>query len=714
MKHIALLAAVVLSPAPPPTAAAAPATRPTAATAAAAPDPRVRTAVLRLADLKVLDGRWAALLFPGGSVDGDEAGKLLVALAGTLSPKPVATPAEAIDLLAERNVISSKEYWTKNAVAGRTCDGRNLGEVVARVFSRLPMAVPVPASVGATPLAPTPADKLRPAYDVVIAGAGTGGFGAAVQAARMGCSVLLLDETDYVGGQMNAAAVTSMDEGSTGLPRERGLYRELVGHVWAHYTKLGLNPETAYGFRHPAFEPRVGQQICYTVLGDAKGKSGTLDVVLRSTVVKVAKRGEVVAGVEVESAAADGSKQTRPVACKVLVDATEWGDVIPLTGAKYRVGNCLSDAVDRKRQIQSITWTAVVKQYPTGVPAALKLTDPPPGYAAMEPRFLKTLEVGTGELAKPPAGSPWSWRRFIGYRAMPNSDRPNDNSRTVTRTHLNFNNDYPATVADIEDPASRQALNRAAILRTLQLLYYIQVKLGLSDWSVADDEGFDTPYNRAQMDALIAAQPELKPYAEVLQRFSVMAYARESRRIVGLHTLTSREIERKPGKPTQFATGVALGDYAVDLHGSMNKPNLEPDLDDVEHLPKAFGEHGLGPFSIPFESFIPEAVDGFLPAEKNLSQSKMANGATRLQPSTMLMGQAVGAIAALAVKGDVQPRAVDPAAVQTALLDAGCTLAIHPVDAPWGTAEWKAAQLQLLRAGKPAGPTTTTKAATRP
>lgn len=701
IKYVALLAVLAVSLSAIALAAAEPATGP-----AKAQDPRVRAAVLLLADRKVLADPqgWSAKLVPGGSVDGAEAGKLLVSLAGTL--KPVATLPEAVDALAERGVISSKEYWTKNAVAGRTCDGKNLGEVVARVAARMPMAVPVPKSVGATPLAPTPADKLRDRYDVVIAGAGTGGFGAAVQAARMGCSVLLLDETDYIGGQMNAAAVTSMDEGSTPLPRERGLYRELCGHVWAHYRPLGLNPETAYGFKHPSFEPRVGQQICYTILGDAKGPAGTLDVVLRSKVVKVAKRGFTldtgkVVGVDVESVSADGSKHNRPVKCHVLVDATEWGDVIPLTGAKYRVGNCVSGAVDPKRQIQSITWTAVVKQYAKGeVPAALKLTAPPPGYAASEPRFLKTLAIGNGELAKPPSGSPWSWNRFIGYRAMPDGDHPNNNgSHVVTRTHLNFNNDYPATVADIEDPASRQTLDRAAILRTLQLLYYIQVKLGLSDWSVADDEGYDTPYNRAQMDALVAAQPELKPYAEVLYRFSVMAYARESRRIVGLHTLTSREIERKPGKPTQFATGVALGDYAVDLHGSMNKPNLEADLDDVDRLPKTFGEHGLGPFSIPFESFIPETVDGFLPAEKNLSQSRMANGATRLQPSTMLAGQAAGAIAALAVKGQVQPRAVDPVAVQKALLDAGCTLAIDPVTAPWGTDEWKAAQLQLLRAG---------------
>jgi hypothetical protein len=239
-------------------------------------------------------------------------------------------------------------------------------------------------------------------------------------------------------------------------------------------------------------------------------------------------------------------------------------------------------------------------------------------------------------------------------------------------------------------------------LKTLHLLYYIQHTLGKADWSVADDEGYDTSYNREQIDAWLRERPELAPYREILYNFSVMPYVRESRRIVGLHTLTAREIDRTKGKPVQFAHTVALGDYAVDLHGSMRKELLEPGLDDESDIPGKFGAHGLGPFAIPFECFIPEKVDGFVAAEKNISQSRLANGATRLQPSTMLMGQAAGAIAALAVEGKVQPREVDPVAVQRVLLDAGATLSIDDVGAEWGSAEWKSRQLDVLRAGVPA------------
>jgi hypothetical protein len=236
-------------------------------------------------------------------------------------------------------------------------------------------------------------------------------------------------------------------------------------------------------------------------------------------------------------------------------------------------------------------------------------------------------------------------------------------------------------------------------LRTLQLLYYIQNTLGFRDWAVADDEGYDTPYNRAEIDAWLKERPDLEPYRAMLYHFPVMPYVRESRRIVGLHTLCAPEIDRRPGhQPQQFATSVAIGDYPVDMHGSMQARYLELDFDREEDIPQKFGAHGKGPFAIPFESFIPEKIDGFLPAEKNISQSRMGNGATRLQPHTMLMGQAAGAIAALAVKNRVPPRVVDPVMVQDILAKAHDPLTYTPVqDVGADQAEWPAIQLVTAR-----------------
>jgi len=601
---------------------------------------------------------------------------------------PAAPPAEAMTTLTRRGIIGSVEYWKKNAVAGRTCDGSKLALIVERSAGRIPS--PPPPSAQATPLQPSEFTSLRQDYDVVVIGAGTGGCGVATQAARMGRSVLLVEETDWVGGQMNAAAVTSMDEGLA-IARERGLYRELCGLIKAYYDPLGIDSETAYQHRHPCVEPRVGQQLLLKMLGDARGRAGRLDLVLRTQAIKVRKEGRNITGVEL----AHGSA-TRLIASRILVDATEWGDVIPLTGASYRAGNGTGTSSDKTKAIQDLTWTAVVKQYPAGVPAALRLTNPPPGYEGYRAQFEKALTTGKADDFNPPAkGQPWTWNWFIGYRGMPDSSRP-PQGRLITRTHLNFGNDFHVSIADLEDAAHRRATLDDAIGKTLCLLYHAQTKLDRTDWAIADDEGFDTPWQRAQMDALIARRPEFAPHKATLYHFSAMAYARESRRIVGLHTLTAREIDRKPGTPIQFADTVALGDYAVDLHGSMKAELLEPGLDRPEDMPHKFAERGLGPFAIPFGCFIPAELDGFLPAEKNFSQSRLANGATRLQPHTLNMGQAVGVIAALAIERSVAPRALDPKLVQRVLVDAGCTLAIRPTKERWGTPAWKAHQFAEL------------------
>jgi hypothetical protein len=649
-----------------------------------------------LADRKIITAPdyWRENLVRGGKCDGAKTGTLLVELA--CSFKPVTEVPDAISVLAEHSIIGSPDYWTKNAVAGRQCDAGNVAALLRHVSDRLP--IEAPKSAGAAPLEAVDASTIRASYDIVIAGAGTGGCGAATQAARMGRTVLLLEETDWIGGQMTAAGVTSMDEGSP-LVRERGLYRELCGLIAAHYQPLGINSQTAYWHGSPCVEPHVGRMLLLKMLGDARGP-GVLDLALRSRVTKVLKDGDTVIGVEVESIT-DHGKEARRVASKVLVDATEWGDVIPLAGARYRSGNSTSDTIDLTKHVQDLTWTAVVKQYPHGVPAELRVDTPPPGYDSFVKRFEKTLVTGSPDDFGPPAkGAPWGWNWFIGYRGMPDSGRP-PNGRVITRTHLNYNNDYPVTVADLQEPGTRLTTCRAAIVKTLCLLHYIQTALGKDDWSVADDEGYDTPFNREQMDAMIAAQPELQRYRAILYQFPVMAYARESRRIVGLHTLTAREIDRDPGKPVQFPHSIALGDYPVDLHGSMTPQYLELDLDRADDIPAKFGAHGKGPFSIPFECFIPEKIDGFLAAEKNISQSRMASGATRLQPSTLNMGQAIGVIAALAVQNNTPPRAVAPLQVQRTLLDAGATLSIEPVKASWGSAQWKEQQLRMLPATGP-------------
>lgn len=558
--------------------------------------------------------------------------------------------------------------------------------------------------------------SIAPEYDIVVAGAGTGGCGAAIQAARMGCRVLLLEETDWIGGQMAAAGVTTMDEDSvwTKFPvRERGIYREFHESITAHYYTRNKDPYVAY-YGNPqmegGYEPHVARGILYALLKNA-GETGAKlrkvspkeaepEVSLRSRVVAVRKEGAVVRGVTVETSLDDGTTRRSEVACKVLVDATEYGDVLPLVGVPYRVSNqkvppdarsAAAAGVDLASAIQDHTWTAIVREYPAGVPEHLQIKSPPPGYEDYSAkRYKKFQRYGLhqwGVAAKGIKG-PRDYRVYFAWRGMADGDSWFEGRASELRhTQCGFNggNDYSVSAGTCEDAQQRLLDERRGIYLTLGALYYFQQELGLK-WSLAEDEGYDTPYNRMKMKAL-DLRSDLEPLARHLPQ---MPYVRESRRMIGVDTLKAADLGRYENAK-HVAHSVAMGDYFMDLDHGRTAHLIEKDLD-TEEPPR-----GGGPFQVPLEVFLPEKIDGFLPAEKNFSQSRLANGATRLQPITMLTGQAVGTMAALAVRKNVQPRELSVLEVQSALLDSGSTLIQRwYADVPWGTPIWKATQLLSL------------------
>ncbi|MBE2180650.1 MAG: FAD-dependent oxidoreductase [Chthoniobacterales bacterium] len=541
----------------------------------------------------------------------------------------------------------------------------------------------------------TPFVKLASAYDVIVAGAGTGGWAASLQASRMGAKVLLLEESDWIGGQMAAAAVATMDEEGCWekFPvRERGIYREFHESMVNFYYTMNKDPFRAY-YAWPAqleggYEPKVVRAVLYAFIEEAR-KTGVLDLAVRSRVASVDKSGDTVTGVTVEHVTDSGEKVTRRIGSKVLVEATEYGDVLPLTGARYRVGTTTSDDVEAEALVQHHTWVGVIREYPDGVPPHLVMKQPPPGYDSKQYRGSQlhgpVVWGGAGKDVK----GPRSYRVLFAWRGMADSDSPATGKLTEQRhTQCGLNGgrqDYPVTAACIEESKARQEGQLGGIYRTLSEIYYFQQELGLP-WSVADDEGFDTAHNRRTMDAL-GVRDDLKPLAVQLPQWP---YVREARRGRGLYTLRADDLTRFE-KARLFPTAVAMGDYFMDLDHGDTAHAVEADLDSTEP------PRGGGPFQVPFEVFIPEKIDGLVFAEKNISQSRQVNGATRLQPVTILTGQAAGAIAALAIRGNVQPRNVNPVAVQQVLLASGMNLVQRWYeDVAWGTDLWRASQLLSL------------------
>ena len=551
----------------------------------------------------------------------------------------------------------------------------------------------------------------REAFDVVVVGAGTGGIGAAIQAARLGRTVALIEETGMLGGQMSTAAVTSIDTGFWGV--DSGIFAEFETRIGAYYAQVNRPIATCYWAKHArCYEPVAVHRILSLMIAEEPR------IQLRpfTRVTSVRRRDNLVTGIRTLQGR---TKEISDLDAKILIDATEWGDLLPLAEIPYRLGNRASalsaksgsalsaksgsalsaksgsalsaksgsDELDSRTCVQANTSVTVLRKYPNGAaPDILQVRHAPPGYRSAREEFGRVLspvkdcpalisgqEPGCYDRTRgDPHKFPINWRTYVGYRGMPDSSNPDRYDFTrpdaITLTGNNLANDLTFTIRDVAFPAARRLRTCESELRSLQFLYYVQTEIDPS-WSVATDQGY--------ADAGFYHDREWCPqipstFEAITRHFPPILYVRESRRLVGVQTLTGYDIERIGALPRarkRFEDSVAVGDYPVDLHGCDQDKDLEPPESRAELSPRG------GPFQIPIGVFIPADVDGFLAAEKNISVTRLANGAIRLQPITMMAGQAVGALAAIAVTRGIPPRQVPAILVQDELTRAGLRIA---------------------------------------
>ncbi|MBP3202997.1 MAG: FAD-dependent oxidoreductase [Bacteroidales bacterium] len=260
---------------------------------------------------------------------------------------------------------------------------------------------------------------------------------------------------------------------------------------------------------------------------------------------------------------------------------------------------------------QDFTYVAIVKEYDHNVPM-----EAPEGY---DPELYRTC------------CDTWSPEMMLSYGRLPDG-------------HLMLNwpqggNDYFAEYLDMS-PQQRDSVVQKAKLHTLGYLYYLQTELGYTRLGITDD---------------------VYPTGDGLPFFP---YWREARRIAGRDTMTV-EAAKRPYDFDLYTRAIAVGDYPVDHHHTQN-----PRREELSHL--WFGK--IPSFSVPLGVLIPLGVEDFLVADKAISTSWEMNGSTRLQPVVMELGQAAGALAALAVQKGLHPSEVPVQAVQSLLLDHGCYL----------------------------------------
>lgn len=502
--------------------------------------------------------------------------------------------------------------------------------------------------------------------DVVIAGGGLGGFAAAMASLRNNQSVILTEETDWIGGQITQQGVPPDEHMWIEKYGGTQLYRDFRNAVRQYYVQN--YPLTEEARNNPLLNPGNGSvsKLCHEPRVALAVMNNMLAPYLSSRKLVLLLEHKITAadhtGNKVNSLTA---KELRSGSTKVLkapyfVDATELGDLLPLTGTEFvtgtesksQTGELHAPAIANPKNNQAFT-TCFAMDY---VPGEDHTIDKPKDYEFWknlvpdlnppwsgkllglhysDPRTLNPKNLGFDPSGKPTGDmlNLWNYRKLI--------DRHNFEPGTYAGdiTIVNWpQNDY--MLGDLIGASEEEFKKHvdASKQLSLSLLYWLQTE------APRPDGGKGWPGLRLRKD-IMGTEDGLAKYP----------YIREARRIKAVFTVKEEHVGKEnramvakanedKNKAAYFYDSVGIGYYHIDLHPSSDKVNYV----DFPSLP----------FQIPLGSLLPIRMENILPANKNIGTTHITNGCYRLHPVEWNIGESVGLLVAFAKSKNVVPREV--------------------------------------------------------
>jgi hypothetical protein len=520
--------------------------------------------------------------------------------------------------------------------------------------------------LGALPASALAARDLR--CDIAIIGGGTGGCAAAIAACRNGMRVVMTEETQWIGGQLTSQAVPPDEHpwiesfGGTALYRAyrravRDYYRRSFPLAPSVSAKQQFNPGGGSVSRL-THEPRVSLAVLEEMLAPYIG-GGRLVVLTGCRPAAADTSGDRVRAVTVRNILS-GMRHT--IEAAYFLDATEQGDLLPLTRTEYvtgfesrkQTGEPSAPQEPQPHNIQSFT-VCFAMDYDKERPAPLekpeeyafwrdyvpKLSPPWPSrllsWSMSNPITLQPRALAFNP--EPPYVVPEGQLNLWMYRRIAARDQfvPGAYSSDITLVNWPQNDYWLGNLHEVSEEEAARHLKRAKQL-SLSLLYWMQTEAprpdGGAGWS-----GLRLRHDQTGTDDGLAMYP----------------YIRESRRIQAEFTVCEQHVgtearmkltgrSREEVTAEAFKDSVGVGSYRIDLHPSSGGDNYI----DVSSLP----------FQIPLGALIPRRVDNLLPACKNLGVTHITNGCYRLHPVEWNIGESAGCVAAYAVKHKVSPRQI--------------------------------------------------------
>jgi hypothetical protein len=484
-----------------------------------------------------------------------------------------------------------------------------------------------------------PAKKTR--VDVLIYGGTAAGAIAAVAVAREGKSVMLIEPGRHLGG-MVSGGLGATDTGNRG--GIGGYSREFFSRVRDYYLKK-YGPKSAQvkdcsdGFR---FEPHVAEHILKEMIKEAK-----VPVVFNRRLHSVSMDGKRLTSIYCDAGrdlAGDG------FAAQVFIDASYEGDLMAKARVSYTVGREGRDKYHEslagvQKFSQFHQWPLKISPFDenknllpfiqpgaAGEPGAgdkkiqaynfrlcmtqrddLRLPWPKPDnydakrYELLARYLAKRPDVKVGQLMNPVK--------------MPNGKTDTNNNGPFSTDHIGANWDYPEA-----DYAKRKQIWRDHEDYSKGFLYFLAndprvppvLQKEMRSWGLSKGE-FEDNHN-----------------------WPHQLYIREARRLLGEYVMTQADITEGRTKPDS----VGLGSYNTDSH----------------HVQRVVGPDGfvlnegdfqvrVQAYAIPYRSLVPKAGEcENLLVPVCCSASHVAYGTIRMEPVYMILGQASGVAASIAVE----------------------------------------------------------------
>ncbi|MCP9916095.1 FAD-dependent oxidoreductase [Cyanobium sp. ATX 6F1] len=497
---------------------------------------------------------------------------------------------------------------------------------------------------------------------VVVWGGGSGGVAAALQAARSGADTLLLTPGSWLGGMVSAAGVCAPD-GNELSPWQTGLWGALLRALQQEEPEgLDHNWVSCFGYR-----PATAERVIQRWVAAEPQLRWWPGCGLRA----VQRQGARITALELDTP--DGPRR---VGLELVVDGSDRGDLLPLALAPFRLG-----------------WEPQEQWQEPSAPARARLESEPffQQQPVQSPTWVVMGQLGTGDppdhpgpLAAPfePATEAFGLERTLTYGRLPGG--------LVMLNWPLHGNDWHGDLgrAFSGDPAQEAAL--AMEMRSHSLRFLSALEEASGGW-LRPGQAF--PANNqppGDRDDLLGDQS-----------LALMPYWREGRRLVARALV--REQDLLPLGP-----GASIAPLPIDQQGRVQSIAVGNYVNDHHYpgpdwplAPKScpWGGRWSGtPFTIPYGALVSAELENLLAADKAIGTSHMANGATRLQPLVLNVGQAAGLAAALCVRRGLLPAELPVRELQEQLIgDAQAPAGPLPLwDTPWHHPAWAARQRALL------------------